>query len=221
MIAPKAAAFDVIGTTFSLAPIGEQFAALGLPASALKLWYVIGLRDAFALAATDGFATFPAVLADALDQVLFEHHLSATAAQKAEVLGTLRELPPHEDAREALEILTQAGIRVLALSNGARASTERLLERAGLSAHVDRVLSVDDVQRSKPRREVYEHALRTAQVAPSELAMVATHAWDLHGAKAAGLTTAFVARGQPYPSVLSPPDIRGETLVEVARALAH
>ncbi len=81
------------------------------------------------------------------------------------------------------------------------------------------MLSVDDVQRSKPRREVYLHAARSAGVEPSALAMVATHPWDLHGAKAAGLITAFVARGQPYPSVMHPPDVRGETLRDVARAL--
>src|ERR1700712_209820 len=116
--------------------------------------------------------------------------------------------------------LTRASVRV-ALSNTATASAERLLHRSGLDQHVWRVLSVDQVQRSKPRPEVYRYAAGATGLAPDELALVATHAWDTHGAKAAGLVTGFVARGQTYPSVLLQPDVQGETLLDVAHALVN
>jgi 2-haloacid dehalogenase len=135
-------------------------------------------------------------------------------------METMRRLPAHPDAEEAFRILSGADLRIVAPSNGARAATAALLAAAGLDAYVAQVLSVDDVQRSKPRREVYLHAARAAGVGPTALAMVATHPWDLHGAKAAGLITGFVARGQPYPSVMHPPDVTGDTLSDVARALS-
>ncbi len=57
------------------------------------------------------------------------------------------------------------------------------------------------------------------QVKAEQVALVAAHAWDTHGAKAAGLLTAFVSRGIPYPAVMIPPDIEGQELIDVAREL--
>lgn len=216
---PQVVAFDIIGTTFSLEPVRQKLVGLGLPEKALELWFAIGLRDAFALAASNDFKPFPSVLGDALEGVLALHGESGTDVEKQAVLATMKELPPHPHAKEAFEILTEAGIRILALSNGAAASTQALLQGAGLEGYVERVLSVDDVKLSKPRPEVYLHAARAAGVAPGELALVATHAWDIQGAKAAGLMAGFVARGQRFPAVMRQPDVIGETLGDVARAL--
>ena len=57
-------------------------------------------------------------------------------------------------------------------------------------------------------------------VPPAELALVATHAWDVHGAKCAGLFTGFVARGQSFPATMAAPDIVGQSLAEVANRIA-
>jgi 2-haloacid dehalogenase len=218
---PKVVAFDIFETTFDLsAPMRERFAALGLPESAVPLWFTSGTRDAFALAATCGFAPFKTVLAAALDQLLAVRGLTANAAQREEVLATIARLPPQPEALESFQLLADAGIRAMAVSNGARATTEALLDRAGLRGLVEHVISVEDVRRSKPWAEVYRRALEVAKVAPAEMALVATHAWDVHGARAVGLTGAFVARGQFYPSIMNAPDVVGESLSEAVRGLA-
>lgn len=57
-------------------------------------------------------------------------------------------------------------------------------------------------------------------VLPAELALVAAHDWDIDGAGKAGLTTAYLARKQPRgSSAMRPPDVRGTSLPETARAL--
>lgn len=216
---PKAVAFDIIGTVFSLEPLGSAMAGLGLPASSVEFLYTASLRDTFALAATGGFAPFRAVMAGCLDEVLARHGVAASAQEKGAVLDRMARLPPHDDAGAAFAALTQAGIRVFALSNGAAAATRGLLDRAGLGGLVAGVLSVEQVGLSKPRPEVYRFAAEAAGVAPAELALVATHPWDIHGAKAAGLLGAYVARGLPYSPVLRPPDVTGETLLDAARGL--
>jgi len=48
------------------------------------------------------------------------------------------------------------------------------------------------------------------------MALVATHAWNVHGAKRAGLMGGFVARGQIIPATMALPDVVGEDLAEVA-----
>ena len=218
---PKVVAFDIIGTVFTLEPMRPALVALGLPPMALDFLYTAGLRDTFALAATGTFAPFQSVLSGCLDELLAMHALDVAPQDRAAVLGMMKALPPHGDAKAAFAVLAEAGIRVFALSNGATQTTEGLLAAAGLDGLVEQVLSVEDVGLSKPRSEVYRHAVQAAGVAPHEMALVATHPWDLHGAKVAGLLTGYVARGLPYSAVLRAPDVSGETLRDVARALAR
>jgi len=56
------------------------------------------------------------------------------------------------------------------------------------------------------------------------------HAWDVHGAKSAGLVGGFISRGQPLasftsstetdPSTMLPADFTGRELIDAARILA-
>lgn len=218
---PKVVAFDIIGTVFSLEPMRGKLVGLGLPPLTLEFLYTAGLRDTFALAASNTFAPFQSVLAGCLDELLAMHGLSASAEQKQDVLATMKHLPAHDDARAAFQTLTDADIRIFALSNGAAAATKNLLQAAELDSLVEEVLSVEDVKLSKPRPEVYLYAARAAKVDLNELALVAAHPWDVHGAKVADLTAGYVARGRPFSPALSSPDVAGETLLDVTQKLAQ
>ncbi|MGY2047940.1 haloacid dehalogenase type II [Methylobacterium sp. JK268] len=217
---PTVIAFDIIETVVSLETMRPRLTALGLPPASLEAWFAASLRDAFAIAVTDRFAPFRLVLRGTLASMLSARRLPVVMAELDAALDGMAELEPHPDAGAALARLADAGYRIVALSNGAAAVTERLLRRGGLVDHVEMVLSVDQVQRSKPRAEVYRHAAQSTGVAPDAVMLVATHAWDTHGAKAAGLRAAFVARGQTYPPVLLQPDLQGDALRDVAEALA-
>lgn len=219
-IRPKAVAFDVIGTTFSLEPVRAALAQVGFPGHVLEIWFARTLRDAFALAATDTFSPFRALFEVNLDELARTHSIPITAAQREQVLGQFGALPAHPDASEAFQLLGDAGIRIFALSNGAAAASEKLLQKAELMTRVERVISVDEIKKFKPRGEVYLHAAQLAGIVPSEMALVATHAWDVHGAKRAGLTAGFVSRGQAFPAMMLQPDVTGASLLDVARALA-
>jgi 2-haloacid dehalogenase len=217
---PRIVAFDMIETVFSLDALRPGLAALGLPALALEVLYTATLRDAFALACAGSYAPFKSILEGALDELLARQEKSASGLQKQAVLDGMAALQPHDDAGQAFRTLREAGLRVIALSNGAAATTRHLLERAGLDAFVEEVLSTDDVGLSKPRPEVYRHAARAMEAEPGEMALVATHPWDVNGAQAAGLIGGFVTRGRPYPSCFAPPSVAGDTLFDVAGQLA-
>ncbi len=106
------------------------------------------------------------------------------------------------------------------LSNGATATTQDFLDRAGLTSYVERVLSIDEVRAWKPAREPYELAVHTAGVAAEKVALVAVHLWDIHGAHTAGLTTGWCPRleGRPTP-IFSPADVTAPTLDRAVAAL--
>jgi 2-haloacid dehalogenase len=58
------------------------------------------------------------------------------------------------------------------------------------------------------------------EVAPSDAVLIAAHDWDVAGAAAAGLSTAFVAREGRVPlPVAEKPTVAGKDLDEVAALL--
>ena len=217
---PRAVAFDIVETTFSLESLRYRLVAQGIPGTNLETWFARILRDGFALAATDTYAAFRDIAAATLAEVGREHGLNLGHAGLDAVLDGFAQLDPHPDAAEAFRILRSADIRVAALTNGAAETTEALFQNAGLASAVERVISVAEIRQWKPRRQVYIHAAEVLGVAPAELALVATHAWDVHGAKCAGLVTGFVARGRSFPATMAAPDIVGQSLVDVALGIA-
>jgi 2-haloacid dehalogenase len=213
---PRAVAFDVIETLFSLEPVRERLVGLGAPAHALELWFARMLRDAFAVTAAGGYVPFRALASATL------HGLQGAAREGdvESVLAATGELDPHPDAEAALRRLHDAGVGVYTLTNGGAENTEKLLAGAELDRYVDHVISVEDVRVWKPAPLPYRHAAEVAGVATAELALVAVHSWDVHGAKRAGLTTGWASRlERTVPAIFDAPDVAGSDLVAVADGL--
>lgn len=81
---------------------------------------------------------------------------------------------------------------VMGLSNASRSALTRINAYAGLRWHA--ALSAEEARSYKPHPDVYGLAIANAGTPPERLLMVAAHAWDLRGAQAVGMRTAFVAR---------------------------
>lgn len=210
---PSVVLFDVVETMFSLAPVADVLERLDV---ASDLFFARLLRDGFAHAAAGTCAPF----ADVAGAVVAGLAPDATAAQQAEVVDAFAELPAHPDAEPALAALNDAGVTVHTLTNGGASTTEHLLDRSGLRPYVDRVLSVEGVSRWKPARDPYRYATSLLAVPPAATALVAVHAWDIHGAGRAGLTTGWCSRLEgTFTTVFDPPDVTGADLVLVADAL--
>jgi 2-haloacid dehalogenase len=217
---PKIVALDVVETVFALESLDSRMRSAGLPEEALKLFFAQMLRDAFALEASGVYKPFREVAAGSLAVVMANHGVPASQQAIGGVLAGFAELAPHPDIEPALDRLRAAGMRIMALTNGAAETTRRLFSRARLDSYMERVISIDEVQRWKPNREVYLHAARAAGVAPEQMALVAAHAWDVHGAKSAGLCAAWVRRqDRQFQPAMAAPDVQGETMLEVASAL--
>ncbi|SRR6266404_5846006 len=217
---PKVVAFDVVETLFALEPIRARFRSLGLPDGALEVWFAQLLRNAFALDATDVYKPFGEVARGTLEVLLAEYKSPATVPALDRTLLSFQELPAHDDVAPAFQRLLAGAVRIVTLSNGSAETTRQLLQCARLDRFVERVISIDEVRRWKPAREVYLHAAKVAGVAPDELALVAAHAWDIHGANQAGLLTGWVSRLEKrFHPAMNPPDVTGSTLDEVIERL--
>lgn len=127
-------------------------------------------------------------------------------------------LPPWADSVAALDQLARR-FPLLGLSNAGHTALLRLNAHAGLRWH--QALSAEAVPAYKPAPEVYQLAIDTAGCPPERMLMVAAHAWDLRGAQAAGMRTAYVERpaGDP-PTGADTVDLRCGGLAELVTALA-
>jgi 2-haloacid dehalogenase len=214
---PAVVAFNVIETLMSLEPLRARLTEVGQPPHLLEAWYTRTLRDGMALSATGDFAAFTDVAEAALRG---SANYSISDEQVAQVMAGLADLPAFPDALPAITTLTDAGVRVACLTNGTADLTSSFVNRSGLGALVERVITVGEVYRWKPAVVVYLYAAEVMGVPPDQMALVAAHDWDCHGAKRAGLTTGFVTRktggfGAPFAR----PDVVGEDLTEVAAKL--
>lgn len=191
--------FDVNETLLDLAALDGFFVELTGTAAARRSWFDLVIHNALAVTAAGEYRPFGQIAAACLIPVAADHGRSATPEHQRELGDRLRRIPAHPEVADALVRLRRAGVRVVTLTNSVRAVAEDQLGNAGLRSLVDAVYSADQVGRLKPAREPYEFVLRTEQVRPSEAVLVAAHGWDIVGAAAAGLRTAFVSRGQHAP----------------------
>jgi 2-haloacid dehalogenase len=134
------------------------------------------------------------------------------------VADAIAEAEAYTDAQEALGVLAEAGVPAYVLTNGGADSTRELLRRSGLLDSIADVFSVEDVRRYKPDPAPYAHAARAIGLEPRRITLVAAHAWDVLGARNAGLDHIWVdRRDEGWPLPLEPPAHRAGDLVTAAR----
>ena len=223
MTAPKVIVFDVNETLLSLAPLKDSVGeALGGRDDLLPLWFSTLLHYSLVETLTDHYHGFGEIGTAALIMVAEMQgiELGYDEAKEA-VVPPLRSLPPHPDVLEGLTALKNTGrFKLATLTNSDDAGAEAKLRKAGLTGLFDKLYTVESLRKYKPHPDTYRKVLDDLDVKPEEVLMVAAHAWDLMGAKTAGLQTAFIARpGKTlYPNAARP-DYVVNNLPELASIL--
>lgn len=212
--------FDVNETLLDLADLDEFFAELTGTAAARQEWFDLMIHTALTITAASGYREFGRIAADCLPVIAARHGRTATDADVRKLSAGIRGLPAHPDVREAMERLRERGLGVVTLTNSTLDVAEDQLRNAGLRDLVDTVHSADQVRQLKPGPEPYRLVLAAAGVAPDQATLIAAHDWDIAGAAAAGLRTAFVSReGRvPLPGNTAP-SITGAGLGAIADLL--
>lgn len=217
---PAVLVFDVNETLSDMRPLAGAFEDAGLPPGAASLWFSEVLRDGFALTTTGVNPDFVTIAR----HTLLRHLAASPAARDGEesadrILEVFKHLDLHPDIAPGVTALSRTA-ELVTLSNGSAAIAESLLESGGVRGLFAQCLSVQDAPRWKPAQEAYDYAVRQIGREAQELMLVAVHPWDIHGAAAAGLRTAWINRtGAAYPSCFQAPEIEAENLVGLAEIL--
>ena len=117
--------------------------------------------------------------------------------------------------------MRDAGLRVAVVTNSATEAGEGSVAAAGLRDLVEVVIGTDGVGAFKPDPRVYANAAHALGAQPTELTLVAAHAWDLQGAGRAGWRTAWVGHLEERLLGTVEVDITGATLTDVVAELVR
>jgi 2-haloacid dehalogenase len=93
------------------------------------------------------------------------------------------------DVKEHLTRL-KGKFQMAVLSNGDLESLDRAI--SGLDIPVDRAISAEQAGFYKPHSGVYRHAIGEIGLPSDRVLHVAAHAWDIRGARAAGMAGSYI-----------------------------
>lgn len=212
--------FDVNESLLDLRALLPHFERLFGDGQVLYQWFGQVLQSAMLTVVTDAYSDFGKVARGALDMVAARRGVALSEDDRSAIVGGMRTLPPHPDVLPAIEKLRAGGFRLASLTNSPTAVANAQLENAGLTAYLEKVISVDEVKSLKPAAKVYHHAARIMGVAPEQTRLIAAHGWDVAGAMRAGCAAAFIARpGMVLEPLFEPPDIVAPDLLRVAERI--
>lgn len=212
--------FDMNETTLDLDPLDFLFDAWFPNKGVRRAWFQRLLHTTMMTIIVGPRKPFGELAGTSLAAVADAHAVSLPKNAMKDIAATLARLPLHDDVVDGLQELTEAGWRLIALTNSDQAMVEGQLANVGADHFFEQIISVENLNTFKPVAEVYQHAAAQAGIEPSEGWMVACHDWDLEAAKNVGMKTAYVHRYlTSFSSAFTPPDIQVNDFRELASVL--
>jgi 2-haloacid dehalogenase len=198
MSAVTACAFDAYGTLFDVHSAVVRHADQVGPDAALvsRLWRSKQLEYTWVRSLMRDHADFWTCTEQALAFALASFGLGHRGDLKAALMDAYRMLAPYPEVRAMLVRLREMGVRTAILSNG----TPTMLRAAVASAALDDldlpIFSIEQAGIYKPDASVYRLASDGLGLAAERIAFLSANAWDVAGARAAGLRAVWVNRTQ-------------------------
>lgn len=204
----KAVAFDyfVIFDPNSILPAVEEVAP-GRALEFTKAWRSKQFEYGFLRSIAGQHADFFEVTGDALDYTAAAMQVNLDREARTRLLNAYLTLKPWPDARQSLERLKAAGVRIITIANFSPMMLRANADHAGLTAHFDQLLSTARNGTYKPSAEAYALGMQELGMKKEEIVFAAFGGWDAYGAKRFGYPTYWVNRFDLPPERLgAPPD---------------
>ena len=193
---PDAIGFDVYGTLVDPQAMRTQLETVAgdRAGQMAQLWREKQIQYTFRRALMQKYENFDVCTEQALTFTAKSLKLNLRDEDRTRLTEAYRHLPTFPDVLPAIRRLKQAGFKLAAFSNGVEASVRALLEHSGILPHLDAVISVDDLKTYKPDPRVYRHLAKRLGSSLKKTWLASSNAWDVIGAKAAGLRAAWIKR---------------------------
>jgi 2-haloacid dehalogenase len=193
----KAVVFDAYGTLFdiqSVAAVTEE-AFPGYGELIIQVWRIKQLEYSWLRSLMQRYQDFSVVTRESLGYTLRCLGLQSDAAVVDRIMEKYLHLDLYPDALATLAALR--GRKLAILSNGSTEMLTALVRNSGLEAVLDATISVDAQKIFKPSPLAYALIEQRLGVSPAEVLFVSSNPWDACGARAFGLTVAWIERVTP------------------------
>jgi 2-haloacid dehalogenase len=215
--------FDVYGTLVDPVDMGLHLEALiGDKAKAFgQLWHEKKVEYAFRRALMQQYENFSVCTLQALRYCLAVYKVELPEDTQQKLVSEFANLEAFSDVVPGLIKLKEKGHTLAAFSNGPEVAVRTLLGNAGVLAHLDDVISVDELNTYKPDPQVYQYLMKRTNSSIENAWMISSNPWDVIGGKAAGLKTAWIKRDPE--KIFDPwdmePDLVVKDLVELSEQI--
>ena len=188
--------FDIYGTLIDPHGVVVQLSeVLGDRANDFsQVWRQKQLEYTFRRGLMRRYENFAVCTRDALDYTDMLLQTRLDDATKQSLLQAYRVLPAYEDVKQSLQVVSDKGYRLFALSNGLADAVQQLLEHAQIDHFFEGVVSVDSIQTYKPNPDVYHHFVETTNSELEQCWLVSSNAFDVIGAVSVGMKAAWLKR---------------------------
>jgi len=216
----KAVFFDMNETLLNLSLLKKTFDKYFDDDYILKYWFIKLLHTSTVIGVMNEYKNFGELAGVVLESLFYENSKELTPEIKVEILGSFKKLPAYADVSQSLKILKENNIKTIAVSNSSLEMIKEQLTNAGIIDLFDTYYSVDSVKQYKPFKDIYRYVASKENLHTQDVVMVATHDWDLYGAKNAGLKTAYIERKKEiFNPHYTQPDIVKSNLVELVQKI--
>jgi 2-haloacid dehalogenase len=222
--APSVLVFDVAESLLDLQALRPLFQRLFGDGAMVDEWFGETILYSESATLTNAFVPFGQLGAGVLRMLGRIHDVSISDADVAELGKGLASLPPHPDVPDSLRKLKAAGYRLVTLTDSPATPGRGPLQAAGLGGLFEQQFTAETVRRYKPACETYQMVASAMGAQLSELCMIASHPWDLIGARTADCSAALIKRAGVAPLLvpgLKQPQIIAPTLTEIATQLVE
>jgi 2-haloacid dehalogenase len=216
--------FDVAESLLDLQALRPLFERTFGDGAMVDEWFGETILYSESATLTNTFEPFGQLGAGVLRMLGRIHNISISEADVAELGRGLASLPPHPDVSDSLRKLKAAGYRMVTLTDSPAIPGSGPLQAAGLADLFEQQFTAETVRRYKPASETYQMVADATGSQLSELCMIASHPWDLIGARTAGCSAALIERAGVAPLIvrgLKEPQIVAPTLTEIAARLVQ
>ena len=213
-IRPGILVFDVNETLIDLESMNPLFERVFGDKRFLREWFAQLILYSQTITLSDLYVDFWTVGAHVFRMLGTVHGVGITPEDVEGLKQGMKTMPAHADSAEGLQLLQDAGFRLVTLTNSPPTpGSKSPLESAGLAHFFERQFNVQTVRAYKPASVVYRMVARELEVPTAACCLVATHVWDTLGAQATGMAGALLTRpgnaplpipGLPQPNAIEP-----------------
>ena len=217
-------AFDVYGTLIDPFQMEEHLRAdFGENArAASELWRGKQIEYSFRRALMKQYEPFHVCTEQALRFVASQMGMALPPQSLESLMAKYLELPAYPDVVAALAEFASQGFQIVACSNGTERAVRASLESVGLMSRFSKIVSVDALRTFKPDPAVYEYLVAESGAPRDKVWLISSNPFDVIGAKACGLRTAWVQRDPKR--IFDPwgiePDVTVHSLAELPAMLS-